>query len=115
MADCVRNSSPAACVKLSVRAAASKLLRSSRGGRSAAADSGFAFSKRMQRVPNDRMTLGRLMTIFILTVNAKESAMNTQRLSLSLPKKAIFTLPDAHDVDIECQSGTVWITLDDDQ
>jgi len=41
--------------------------------------------------------------------------MSTQRLSLSLPKKAIFTLPDAHDVDIECQSGTVWITLDDDQ
>src|ERR1700758_2689681 len=39
----------------------------------------------------------------------------TQRLSLSLPKKAIFTLPDAHDVDIECQSGTVWITLDHDQ
>jgi Protein of unknown function (DUF2917) len=48
-------------------------------------------------------------------VNAKESAMSTQRLSLSLPKKAIFTLPDAHDVDIECQSGTVWITLDHDQ
>jgi hypothetical protein len=42
--------------------------------------------------------------------------MNTrpQRLSLSLPNKAIFTLPDAHDVDIECHSGTVWITLDHD-
>jgi hypothetical protein len=38
-----------------------------------------------------------------------------QRLSLSLPKKAVFTLPDAHDVDIECQSGTVWITLDNDR
>ena len=40
--------------------------------------------------------------------------MNTrpQRLSLSLPKKAIFTLPDAHDVDIECQAGSLWITLD---
>ena len=42
--------------------------------------------------------------------------MNTrpQRLSLSLPKKAIFTLPDAHDVDIECQAGALWITLDHD-
>ena len=38
-----------------------------------------------------------------------------QRLSLRLPKKAIFTLPDAHEVDIECQSGAVWITLDHDQ
>ena len=40
--------------------------------------------------------------------------MNTrpQRLSLSLPKKAIFTLPDAHEVDIECTSGAVWITID---
>ena len=38
-----------------------------------------------------------------------------QRLSLSLPKKGIFTLPDAHDVDIECQSGSVWITVDHDQ
>lgn len=41
--------------------------------------------------------------------------MTTQRLSLSLPKRAIFTLPDSHDVDIECQSGTVWITLDHDR
>lgn len=43
--------------------------------------------------------------------------MNTrpQRLSLSLPKKAIFTLPDAHEVDIECQSGAVWITIDHDR
>jgi len=42
--------------------------------------------------------------------------MNTRppRLSLSLPKKAIFTLPDAHDVDIECQAGSLWITLDHD-
>ena len=38
-----------------------------------------------------------------------------QRLSLSLPKKAIFTLPDAHEVDIECQSGAVWITIDHDR
>ncbi|MGJ7511048.1 DUF2917 domain-containing protein [Variovorax sp. GT1P44] len=38
-----------------------------------------------------------------------------QRLSLSMPKKAIFTLPDAHDVDIECQSGSLWITLDHDR
>jgi hypothetical protein len=49
--------------------------------------------------------------------NAKEPLMNTrpQRLSLSMPKKAIFTLPDAHDVDIECQSGSLWITLDHDR
>ena len=38
-----------------------------------------------------------------------------QRLSLSLPKKAIFTLPDAHEVDIECTSGALWITLDHDR
>ena len=37
-----------------------------------------------------------------------------QRLSLSLPKKAVFTLPDAHGVDIECSSGTLWITVDHD-
>jgi hypothetical protein len=49
--------------------------------------------------------------------NAKEPMMNTrqQRLSLSMPKKAIFTLPDAHEVDIECQSGALWITLDHDR
>ncbi|MBO9515321.1 MAG: DUF2917 domain-containing protein [Variovorax sp.] len=38
-----------------------------------------------------------------------------QRLALSLPKKAIFTVPDAHEVDIECQSGAVWITIDHDR
>ena len=37
-----------------------------------------------------------------------------QRLSLSLPNKAVFTLPDAHDVDIECRTGALWITLDND-
>lgn len=37
-----------------------------------------------------------------------------QRLSVSLPDKAIFELPDAHEVDIECRSGAVWITLDHD-
>ena len=43
--------------------------------------------------------------------------MNTQpqRLSLSLPKKGVFTLQDAHDVDIECRSGSLWITLDHDR
>ena len=39
----------------------------------------------------------------------------TQRLSLSLPKMAVFTLPDAHEVDIECTRGAVWITLDHDR
>lgn len=39
----------------------------------------------------------------------------SQRLSLSLPKMAVFTLPDAHEVDIECTSGAVWVTLDHDR
>ena len=38
-----------------------------------------------------------------------------QRLSLSLQKDGLFTLPDAHDVDIACQSGLLWITLDHDR
>jgi hypothetical protein len=37
-----------------------------------------------------------------------------QHLSLSLPNEAVFTLRDAHDVDIECRSGALWITLDHD-
>jgi len=39
----------------------------------------------------------------------------TQHLSLSLPKTAVFALPDAHEVDIECTRGAVWITLDHDR
>jgi len=41
-------------------------------------------------------------------------SVRCQRLGLSLPKKGIFTLPDAHGVDIECHSGSLWITLDHD-
>jgi hypothetical protein len=50
-------------------------------------------------------------------MNAKEPIMNAQpqRLSLSLANRAVFTLPDAHEVDIECASGAVWITLDHDR
>jgi len=40
---------------------------------------------------------------------------STPRLSLSLPKMAVFTLPDAHAVDIECTHGALWITLDHDR
>jgi hypothetical protein len=39
----------------------------------------------------------------------------SQRLSVSLPDQAIFELPDAHEVDIECRSGALWITLDHDR
>jgi hypothetical protein len=58
-----------------------------------------------------------MLTIFIPTANAKELSMTprTQRLSLSLPKMAVFTLPDAHEVDIECTRGALWITLDHDR
>ncbi len=38
----------------------------------------------------------------------------SQRLSLDLPDQAVFTLPDAHQVDIECRQGALWITLDND-
>jgi len=38
-----------------------------------------------------------------------------QRLSFSLPNRSVLALPDAHDVDIECQSGTLWITIDHDR
>jgi len=63
------------------------------------------------------MTRRGLLTIFIPIANAKELFMDprTQRLSLSLPKMAVFTLPDAHEVDIECTRGAVWITLDHDR
>ena len=38
----------------------------------------------------------------------------SQQLNLDLPKAAIFTLSDAHEVDIAVESGAVWITLDND-
>jgi hypothetical protein len=62
------------------------------------------------------MTLRSRVTIFIPRKNAKEPDMTSQpqHLSLSLQDQAVFTLPDAHDVDIECRSGTLWITLDHD-
>ncbi|RZL87220.1 MAG: DUF2917 domain-containing protein [Variovorax sp.] len=42
--------------------------------------------------------------------------MNTDpsRFHLSLAKRTIFTLPDAAGVGIECRSGSVWVTLDND-
>ncbi|VTU40921.1 hypothetical protein H4CHR_05654 [Variovorax sp. PBS-H4] len=33
---------------------------------------------------------------------------------LSLAKRTIFTLPDAAGVEIECRSGSVWVTVDHD-
>ena len=38
----------------------------------------------------------------------------TSRFQIDLPAHAIVTLPDADGVGIECRSGCVWITLDDD-
>jgi hypothetical protein len=57
------------------------------------------------------------LTIFIPVTYAKESVMNTrpQRLSFSLPNQSVLALPDAHEVDIECRSGALWITLDNDR
>jgi hypothetical protein len=42
--------------------------------------------------------------------------MNTapSRFHLSLAKRAVFSLPDAAGVGIECRSGSVWVTLDHD-
>jgi hypothetical protein len=55
-------------------------------------------------------------TIFIRRENAKEPAMmiDPHRFQISLSKRSIFTLPDAAGVGIECRSGSVWVTLDDD-
>ena len=38
----------------------------------------------------------------------------TNPTDLNLPKRAIYTLPDAAGIEIECLDGSVWITLDDD-
>lgn len=35
-----------------------------------------------------------------------------QHMSLALQRRAVFSLPDAHGVDIECTRGSLWITLD---
>lgn len=44
--------------------------------------------------------------------------MSTQPLSsrfhVSLPIRSIFAVPDGAGVGIECRSGSVWVTLDDD-
>jgi hypothetical protein len=52
-------------------------------------------------------------------MNAKElfSMMRSDPPSsfrLELPRHAIFTVADVAGVGIECQSGCVWLTLDDD-
>lgn len=36
------------------------------------------------------------------------------RIHVSLPRHTIFPVPDAAGVAIECRSGSVWITLDND-
>ncbi len=61
------------------------------------------------------MPLGRL-SIFIRTMNAKGFPMsnNPNELELSLAHKALFSLPDAADVQIACLQGSLWLTLDDD-
>ena len=40
--------------------------------------------------------------------------IDLDRFQISLSKRAIFTLPDAAGVGIECRSGSVWVTLDND-
>jgi hypothetical protein len=40
--------------------------------------------------------------------------IDPHRFQISLSKRSIFTLPDAAGVGIECRSGSVWVTLDDD-
>jgi hypothetical protein len=42
--------------------------------------------------------------------------MNTDlpRFELDLPHRAIFTVPDSDGIAIECERGSVWVTLDDD-
>jgi len=44
--------------------------------------------------------------------------MSTQHLSsrfhVSLPTRSIFAVPDGAGVGIECRSGSVWVTLDND-
>jgi hypothetical protein len=37
------------------------------------------------------------------------------RFEVSLPKSSIFTLPDVSGIAIECEVGSVWVTLDGDQ
>jgi hypothetical protein len=48
-----------------------------------------------------------------------ELAMSTQPLSsrfhVSLPVRSIFAVPDGAGVGIECRSGSVWVTLDNDR
>ncbi|MBU2407182.1 MAG: DUF2917 domain-containing protein [Gammaproteobacteria bacterium] len=34
--------------------------------------------------------------------------------TLDLPRQGIVALPDAHDIDIECRAGALWITVDHD-
>jgi len=72
----------------------------------------------MQRVPNDRVNYRERLTIFILMMNAKErfpmSSELTPTFRIDLPRHAIFTVTDIAGVDIQCQSGCVWLTLDDD-
>jgi hypothetical protein len=38
----------------------------------------------------------------------------TQHLALRLPRRSIFSVPDAAGVEIACEDGSIWITLDND-
>lgn len=40
--------------------------------------------------------------------------IDPHRFQVNLSKRSILTLPDAAGVGIECRSGSVWLTLDDD-
>ncbi len=39
---------------------------------------------------------------------------DASRFHLSLPKRAVFAVPDGAGVGIACRSGSVWVTLDRD-
>ncbi|WP_284614722.1 DUF2917 domain-containing protein [Aquabacterium humicola] len=42
------------------------------------------------------------------------AAATTSAAPRHLPRRGLFKLPDAAGVQIECRSGSLWITLDDD-
>ncbi len=48
------------------------------------------------------------------TTTGAATSVSTERFHLSLPSRAVFTVPDAAGVGIECRSGAVWVTLDRD-
>lgn len=46
--------------------------------------------------------------------SSSSSSSSASRFDVSLPTRAVFSVPDGAGVGIECRSGTVWVTLDRD-